>query len=106
MNTFQDIIRYLLWNDICTIEEIAGAMYAAPATVYGYKNQGTEPKFSQIVALNKWLVAKKGCYIIQNVFREAPRPDWEDQPIEQRLKIIAVEANNIKNELVTRWNQK
>lgn len=106
MNTFQDIIQYLLWNNICTIEEIAGAMYVTPPTVYGYKNQGTEPKFSQILALNKWLAKVKGCYIIQNVFHEAPRPDWGDRPTEERLEIIATEANAIKNELITCWNHK
>jgi len=103
MDSFQDIIQYLVSgvNPITNINEIATVMCASPSTVYGYRNQGTEPKFSQVVALNKFWVEQKGCHILERVFR----PPGDDDSY-SRIQSIKEELAALEAELDGRAQKK
>jgi|SRR5699024_1052116 len=97
MDSFQDIIQFLTCgvNPITNINEIAVVMCVSPSTVYGYRNEGTEPKFSQVLALNKFLVEQRGCHIIERLFRPSTNGTRSKfQVIKEELAALEAEIQN------------
>lgn len=58
MKNFSQILQEITGgiDPMCTVSEIAGVVKAHEQTVYSWKNDGTEPRYSQIVILSHYLV--------------------------------------------------
>lgn len=64
MKSFSQILHEVTGgtNPLCTVAEVAGVMRVHEQTVYGYKNDHTEPSYSKIISLSHYLIEEYGYY--------------------------------------------
>lgn len=94
--SFGDILEYVIEDEkITTADEVAIVAGVQKPTVYSWMSDRTEPSYSKSRAVNKMLIEKYGCHIIEDQYH-VPEDIHTDGSYLNEMRDLIKEMNEIE----------